>query len=134
MFHLVRILNSCIGVPEPVRISLNNETNAESGDLVQVFGGNAVRITSAANVSPTHYILAKKSPTEILAAPLSHDMIFETTVKDPPESMNVGEEYLLTEDGEAIGMYAAASGKRGAIIYDKLGATKAGDPILVFFR
>lgn len=134
MFHLVKILNSRSGAPEPMRIPLQKETDAKYGDLVQVFGGNAVRITSAAIVIPTHYILGKISATEILATPVTPDMVFEVSVNDSPENMNVGGEYLLSEDGECIGTTSASGGKRGAILHDKLFAKKAGDPIQVRFR
>ena len=133
MFHLVKILNSRSGAPEPMRIPLKTETTAQYGDLVQVFGGNAVRITSAAIVIPTHYVLGKISATEILATPVTPDMIFETTVNGSPESLDPGEEYLLSEDGECIGVISAASGKRGAVIYDKLFAKNAGDAVQVRF-
>lgn len=133
MFHLVKILNSRSGAPEPLRITLKNETGAKCGDFVQISGGNAVRISSTAVVLPTHYILAKLSANELLVTPVSPDMIFETTVKDSPETMNVGEEYLLSEDGDCIGMTSAAAGKRGAILHDKLGAKNAGDFVHIRF-
>lgn len=133
MFHLVRILNGRINVPEPQRIALKTTTDAQCGDLVLITNGNATIITNLSPVLPTHYVFAKKSDTELLAAAVTPEMVFETTVSDSPASMTVGNEYLLSEDGKGIGIATAASGKRGATLHDKLDAQKQGDSVLVRF-
>ena len=135
MFHLIKILNGRIGVPEPERIALTASVTVEYGTPVTIKGGTLVKTDAAATALPTHLILADAANTsEVLAAPISPEMIFEVPAGAAPTAMTVGSEYLLSADGKTVTATAVSSGKRGATLVSKVGAMAAGDNLLVAFR
>lgn len=134
MFHLTKILNGRIGVPEPERIPLNTAVTVTYGSLAVIKDGTLTPMSGTSTTLPTHLILADSTGSEVLAALITPEMIFETKVTADPTAMKVGAEYLLTADGSAVTATAVTSGKRGALLVDKTGALQAGDCILVAFR
>ncbi len=133
MFHLVKILNGRVGVPEPERITLTAAATVSYGTPVIIKGGALTKMSNASTALPTHLVLADSTGKTVLAAPISPDMVFEVPVSAAPTAMAVGSEYLLSADGMSVGATEASSGKRGAVLVSKAGATASGDNILVRF-
>ena len=134
MFHLSKILNGRIGVPEPERIALSTAATVKYGTLAIIKGGALTVFDATATALPTHLILSDSEGKEVLAAPISLDMIFEAKTSASPTAMAVGSEYLLSSDGSAVSATAVSSGKRGATLVSRVGALAAGDTVLVAFR
>ena len=134
MFHLIKILNGRVGVPEPERIALSSEVNVKYGTLAILKNGTLTPFTAGSTALPTHLILADSTGHSVLAAPLSPDMLFEAKLSSSPDAMSVGGEYLLTADGTAVSATAVSGEKRGALLVDKSGAHAAGDRVCVAFR
>lgn len=134
MFHLAKILNGRIGVPEPERIPLNAAVTVTYGSLAVIKDGTLSPVSATSATLPTHLILADSEGNEVLAAVITPEMIFEAKVTADPSAMKAGAEYLLSTDGTAVTATAVTSGKRGALLVDKTGAIQAGDRILVAFR
>ncbi len=134
MFHLIKILNGRIGVPEPHRIKLTAPVSVKYGALAIVKDGALTPFTATATALPTHLILADSEDSAVLAAPITPDMLFEAKVSVAPTAMTVGTEYLLNADGTAVSATAVSSGKRGATLVDTLAAKAAGDKVCVAFR
>lgn len=134
MFHLTKILNGRIGVPEPQRILLSTAVTVKYGMLAIIKDGALTVFNASSTALPTHLILSDSEGREVLAAPVTPDMRFEVKTSASPAAMTVGTEYLLNADGTAVSATAAASGKRGACLIDTMGAKTAGDRIVVAFR
>ena len=135
MFHLIKILNGRIGVPEPERIPLSSAVTVEYGTPVLIKGGTLTKIDASATALPSHLILADaKDAREVLASPITPEMVFEVPVNALPTAMTVGSEYLLSTDGKTVSATAVSSGKRGATLVSMAGAHLAGDNLLVAFR
>ena len=134
MFHLIKILNGRIGVPEPERITLASEISVKYGMLAILKNGTLTPMSATATSLPTHLILADSTGCTVLAAPISPDMLFEVKLSASPDAMSVGGEYLLTADGTAVSATAVSGDKRGALLVDKKGARAADDCVCVAFR
>ena len=133
MFHLVKILNGRVGVPEPEHITLSAAATVSYGTPVIIKGGTLTKMSNAATSLPTHLVLADSTQKEVLVAPISSEMVFEVPVASAPTAMTVGSEYLLSADGMSLSATEAASGKRGAVLVSKAGAEAVGDTLLVRF-
>ena len=134
MFHLIKILNGRIGVPEPERISLTTAVTVKYGSPITVKSGVATPVTASTTARPTHLVLADSDGKELRAARISPEMLFEVKLSAAPSFMTVGTEYLLSADGTAISATAASGDKRGAVLIDKMGAKAIGDTVCVAFR
>ena len=135
MLHLTKILNARTGAPEPARIPLTAPVTVRYGTPVILAGGTISVAGNAATALPTHLILADATNArEVLATPITEEMIFEVRLSVAPTAMTLGTEYLLSADGDGLSATAATSGKRGATLIDKTGAHAAGDTVLVAFR
>lgn len=133
MFRLVKILNGRINVGETVRLPSKTSTTYQYGQALALSGGQLV--PCGASVMPTHicgeeYVAPSADPKDIVATPVSPDMIFEAPFSAAPTSVNVGDKVTLAD-----GMKVTATKDSGvATIYDKNGATAAGDKCLVQFK
>ncbi len=134
MFHLIKILSGRIGVPEPERIPLSSAVSVSYGTPVIIAGGTLSVMGPSATSLPTHLVLADSDGSEVLAAAISPDMVFEVPAATSPASMTVGTEYLLSSNGKSVSTTAVSSGKRGALLVSKSGAENAGDTLLVRFK
>ena len=133
MFHLIKILNGRIGVPEPERITLETSVNVKYGTPVIIKDGS-LEVMSGISISiPTHYILKDSSGNEVLAGRITPDTIFEVPAAGTPSAMKVGTEYILGSNGTLTAAPVTA-GKRGAVLVSTAGAKKVGDPVHVCFR
>ena len=133
MFHLLKILNGRTGVPEPSRITLSSAASVKYGTPVIISGGTLTKMSAASTALPTHLVLADCEGNEVLATPIFPEMVFEVSAAVSPASLVEGKEYLLSADGLSLSATAADSSKRGAKLFSKCGATKAGDVVTVRF-
>ena len=134
MFHLIKILNGRMGVPEPERIRLSSAITVKYGTLAIIKDGALTPMSAASTSLPTHLILADSEGTVVLASPITPDMRFEAKLSAAPTAMTVGSEYLLNTDGTAVSATVASGGKRGALLIDKTDAKAIGDTVCVAFR
>ena len=133
MFHLTKILNGRIGVPEPERIVLDASVSVSYGTPVILKEGTLEVMSASSTALPTHLILKDSDGKEILAGRVTPEMVFEVPLTSAPTAMKVGGEYLLGA-GATLSSTLASSGKRGAYLLDKAGAKAAGERVLVCFR
>ena len=135
MFHLIKILNARTGAPEPMRIPLASAATVQYGMPVSIKKGVLTAMNSASTSLPTHLILKDgKNTSEVLATPITPEMIFEVPASAAPTAMEVGGEYLLSGDGMSVSATAVSSGTRGATLISKSGAHLVGDNLLVAFK
>ena len=133
MFRLMKILNGRINVGEPVRLPSTAGKTYHYGQALVIASGKLTPCD--ATVMPTHicgedYVAPSADNKDIVATPISPDMIFEVPFSAAPTSVNVGDKVTLAD-----GMKVTATTASGvATIYDKNGATKADDKCLVQFK
>ena len=136
MFKLIKILNSGVGVPEPLRISKASDAEISIGDALTLSDGYAVHCSSTA--SPIFVAAAPASAekdTDVLVYPVFDNMLFDAPVSASPESLAVGDKVTLYvgESGAATGITDSKSGGVATIV-DLQGAQNAGDIITVRFQ
>lgn len=135
MFHLIKILNGRIGVPEPMRVPLTTPATVRYGMPVVIKSGVLSPMNSTATSLPTHLILADgEAVSEVLAAPITSEMLFEVPLAAAPTGMKAEGEYLVSDDGVSLSASAAASGKRGATLVGAVGESTVGDNVIVCFK
>ena len=135
MFHLIKILNSRIGVPEPAKIALSTPATVRYGMPVLIKNGTLTPMSGSSTALPTHLILADgTSVSEVLATPITPEMLFEVPLSVAPTGMKAEGEYLIAEDGMSLAATAVSSGKRGATLVNAAGAYAAGDNVTVSFK
>lgn len=134
MYQLIKIQNARTNVPEPMRIPLNSPANVGRGlpitiqnGAVSVYGNNSAAL-------PTHMTLCASNEACVLCYEITRDMIFEASLSTSALGMEIGGEYLLSEDGKQVTGTAVSGSLRGATLIAKSGACAAGDKILVSFR
>ena len=135
MFHLIKILNGRTGVPEPARVSLTAPATVCYGMPVVIKSGVLSPMNSAATALPTHLILANgEAVSEVLATPITPEMLFEVPLSAAPTGMKAESEYLIADDGLSLTATAVTSGKRGATLVNGCGASTLGDNVVVSFK
>lgn len=135
MFHLIRILNGRTGTPEPTRVPLSAAVTVRYGTPVIIKNGTLTPMSTSAASLPTHLILANaENKTEVLATPISPDMLFEVPASAVPSGMKAEGEYLVADDGMSVTATAVTSGKRGATLVCAAGAFAVGDNLIVSFK
>ena len=134
MFRLVKILNGRINQGEPVRLPTTAKETYTFGEALVL---NAGELTKCGETTvPTHiccenYEAPESNGRDIVAEPVSADMIFEVPFSAAPSSVNVGDKVTLHTDGLQI----TADTENGvATIFDKNGAAAIGDKCLVQFK
>ena len=134
MFKLIKIINSGVNVPEPIRMPKASDKTVKSGTLLTVTNGELADCgpTSA----PTYVALADAgvSDTVAVCAAINGNMYFEAPLSESPASLKIGAKVTLATDadGAAYGVSATVSGGVATVI-DLCGATSAGDKITVKF-
>ena len=135
MFHLIKILNGRIGVPEPARITLTAPATVRYGMPVVIKNGALTPMNGSAATLPTHLILAdSEGSSEVLATPITSEMLFEVPLSAAPTGMKAETEYLVSDDGMTLTATAVTSGKRGATLVNAAGAYASGDTVIVSFK
>ena len=130
MFRLVKILNGRINQGEPVKLPSTSGEKYSFGEALVLTGGKLTKATAA----PTPICgedVEKSTGADIVAVPVSADMIFEVAFSAAPTSVNVGDKVTL--DTDAL-MVTATTTNGVATIFDKCGATATGDKCLVQFK
>lgn len=135
MYKLIKITNSGCNVPEPVRFTLTHSASCERGMPFFVDDGILLPVSSSTNRLPTHItILPLNGDKEVLCYEVTPHMIFSVKTSAPIEFMNVGAEYLLSDNGHTITSTKVTGSQRGAVLISKNGAKELGDEVLVAFR
>ena len=134
MFRLVKILNGRINQGEPVRLPTTASETYSFGEALVLAAGKLTKC--GATAVPTHicgqdYAAPATDNHEIVAIPVSPDMIFEAPFSATPTAVNVGDKVKLHTDGLQV---TATTTDGIATIFDKAGASAAGDKCLVQFK
>lgn len=134
MFRLVKILNGRINQGEPVRLPSKANEAYKFGEALVLSGGVLTKCGETA--VPTHicgedYTAPASDNRDIVAEPVSADMIFEVPFSAAPSSVNVGDKVTLHTDGLQI---TATKESGVATIFDKNSAAAIGDKCLVQFK
>ena len=134
MFKLIKIINSGVNVPEPVRMPKASGVTVKRGTLLTLSQGVVNNCT--ATTAPRYVALADAAATDThsVCAEISESMRFDAPVTADPASLTVGAKVTLATDtdGAAYGVTATtASGV--ATVVDLCAATAAGDMITVKF-
>ena len=134
MFKLIKIINSGVNVPEPIRMPKASGTALKAGTLLTLSEG--ALINCASTTAPKYVALADADAgkTEAVVAEISHDMLFETPVTDFPEGLFIGAKVTLAIDSDGAAYAVTATTASGvATIADLAGASAANDRITVKF-
>lgn len=134
MYKLIKITNSGCNVPEPVRFTLAHGASCERGMPFFVDDGILLPVSSSTTRLPTHVAILPVAGKEVLCYEVTPHMIFSVKTSAPVEFMNVGAEYLLSDNGETITATKVTGNQRGAVLISKNGAKEMGDEVLVAFR
>ena len=134
MFRLVKILNGRINQGEPVRLPSTAGETYTCGEALVIKNGTLTKC--GASEVPTHmccedYVAPASDNRDIVAEPVSADMIFEAPFSAAPASVKTGAKVTIGADGLQI---TATTTDGVATIFDKSGATAAGDKCLVQFK
>ena len=135
MFKLLKILNSGVNVPEPVRLPVTASTNFKIGSALTISSGKLANCTAT---TLPKYIAAQDltagEATDMLVYPITDGMIFATKFSVTPTSIVVGNKVTLAlESSIAVGVTATTT-SGVAEIYNLNGASAAGDTVEVIFR
>lgn len=134
MYKLIKITNAGCNVPEPMRLSLKNDTVCDRGVPFYLSDGTFTPVTSGTKRLPTHMTICESDGKDVLCYEITSQMVFAVKAEGSPADMTVGSEYLLSANGTAVSLTKATGDLRGALLLSKNGASKAGDEILVAFR
>ena len=134
MFRLVKILNGRINQGEPVRLPSTAGEQYKYGEALVLNGGKLTKC--GATAIPTHicgedYVAPASDNRDIVAEPVSADMIFEVPFSASPAAVTVGAKVTLDADAMQV---TATTTSGVATIFDKNGATNVGDKCLVQFK
>ena len=140
MFRLVKILNGRINQGEPVRLPSTEDEIYTLGEALVLKGGKLTKCDDTE--MPTHMCCEDYESSEktgyrdIIAEPISAEMIFEVAFSASPadindiNDINVGDKVTLA-DGVKV---TATTASGVATIFDKCGASAPGDKCLVQFK
>lgn len=132
MFRLVKILNGRINQGEPVRLPSKPSTTYSFGQALSLSGGMLVSATGKPDfICCEDYSAPASDNRDVLVEPVSADMVFEAPFSAAPTSVNVGDKVKLASDGLQLSSDTTSG---VATIFDKCGATNAGDKCLVQFK
>ena len=134
MFKLIKIVNSGVNVPEPIKLRKSNSLNVKAGTALTISGGYVTMCTSTA--TPTYISLenAGTNKDSVYCYAVNGNMLFETTVSAKPTSLSVGDKVTLGSDAESNTSNVTATTSSGvATIVDLMNASNIGDKITVKF-
>ena len=134
MYKLIKIFGARHSTPKPLHISLKNAASVTRCMPVRISAGTLRPFSRKADFLPTHITLADSEGKEVQCYAITPDMVFEIKAAEAPDTMTVGNEYLLSHDGKSVSATPASHSLRGATLMNKTGARQAGDTILIAFR
>ena len=135
MFRLIKILNGRINQGEPVRLPSKAKEKYTYGEALVLADG--VLTKCGETVMPTHicaedYEAPENGNRDIVAEPVSSEMIFEAPLSASPSSdLVVGSLVKLHTDGLQVTADTTDGGV--AKIFNLNGAKETGDTVLVRF-
>ena len=128
MLKLIKIINSGVNVPEPVRLPKDDAAIVAGAALVFAAGKANYATTGE---KPTHVSLSASEEGEktVLCYEIHDNMIFEAPVLALPTSISVGDKLALaTAGGAPIGLSATTAGGVATVISTD-GACVEGDTV-----
>ena len=134
MFKLIRILNSAVGTPEPVRIPTDKNTDIPIGAALTLTNGVATNCGSAETPLFISASPAKSGKDEsLLVYPVFDNMLFDAPLYEDAPDIAIGDKLTLNigEDYVARGINAQTG---GAAIVMAIHGTSIGDTVTVRFQ
>ena len=127
MFKLIKILNSCSNVPEPLILPTDG-TAIPAGTLLSMSVGYASGCKT--DGKPQYVSLSKSCGYSISAYPITHDMVFETEFWGDPNEVYEGDLIGIGADYDG---FTTGVNEAGTVFYfmNRNGATKYGDKVIV---
>ena len=134
MFKLIKIQNSGVNVPEPIKLKKPASLKIKAGDALVIENGYAS--ACPATSTPTHIAFTdgKNNDYNAVAYAINENMLFETTVGADPSALTVGQKVTIGKDSDNGSSYVTATTSSGvATIVDLMDAVKSGDKVTVKF-
>lgn len=133
MFRLIRIENSGVNVPEPIKITKEVGVAVKMGDALIASSG--IVEPCGVSTAPTYIALSDAKPEDkfVYCYRVHPHMLFEVELSKTPESIYIGHKIKLATDLD--GSTSMVSGDIGgpAEIIEILGRGVAGDKVTVKF-
>jgi hypothetical protein len=134
MFKLIKIINSGVNVPEPVRLSKASETVITEGTALTISGG--LVINCGASVAPRYIAIAAapEGTTDVLCYEITEGMRFAAPATVAPTAYTVGAQLNLAVNatGSAYGV-GSVNTNGVATVASVDGAQNVGDTVTVKF-
>ncbi len=133
MFKLIKIKNSGVNTPEPLKMK-KGAVKINIGTALVINVGNVQPATATSK--PTHIAFesAESGQSTILCYEIFPNMLFETTVNASPSSLKIGDKVTLGFDSDSCAACVTSTTASGvATIEELLGAAASGDKITVKF-
>lgn len=127
MFHLTKIENARMPVPEPEYLDVGSAA-IEAGETLTVKSGKLVKETTA----PTH-VAAAAAAANAVNVPvfrITNDQVYEVPCATSPSAFVAGAKLAINADGLQVG---AVSDSGAVTVVNTLGAKAIGDTILIRF-
>ena len=135
MFKLIKILNSGVNVPEPIRLPKAQDLKIKIGSALLFSGGTITACPS--DTTPTHISMedAGTDKNTVLCHDVTPNMLFETYIYTYLQGTAVGDkvELIRDEDGMAVCVDTYATDTGVATVVDLMGSRVEGDHIIVKF-
>ncbi len=134
MFKLIKIQNTGVNVPEPVKMSKNTSAKINIGTALIL--KNGIVQSAGATETPTHIALENAALEEkkILCYEIYPNMLFETKVNADPAALKAGDKVTLDFDSDSCAAYVTATTASGvATIAEINDVIEAGNNITVKF-
>ena len=134
MFKLIRILNSAVGTPEPVRIPTDKNTDIPLGAALTLSDGVATHCGATATPLFISASIAKAGKHEsVLVYPVFDNMLFDAPLYEEAPDLAVGDKLTLYVDEGSIacGVTAQAGGSAQVIA---INGNHIGDTVTVRFQ
>lgn len=134
MFKLIKIINSGVNVPEPVRLAKASETVITAGTALTVSNGLIINCT--ASVAPKYVAIASapEGATDVLCYEITEGMRFEAPTSVAPSAYTFGALVNLATDATGAAYGVGATNTNGvATVVSIDGAQNVGDTVTVKF-
>ena len=134
MFKLIKILNSGVNVPEPVRLPKSETASIKLGSALVLTDGE---VASCSPTAVPEYVAAQNArsgESSVLCYAVNENMIFETVFSTSPDGIALGQKVTLGTDADGAAVCVTSTTSSGvATVIDLMGAKAAGDKVNVKF-
>lgn len=133
MFKLIKIENSGVNVPEPVRLPKNTGTVINVGTALSLSSGKIVPCAFNAKPQYMAYQTASADAETVVCYRVYPNMLFETRFTSSTEDVVPGRLVGLDADSDECTAYVNAEGDTSATVVEVLGTGIDGDKVIVRF-